>query len=319
MTLPKITITGGAGFIGSHLVERVLELGAEVTVLDNLSTGNLGNLGKMLDDIEFIEGDIRDMETVRRAVRGADTVFHEAALGSVPRSIEDPITSNDVNVGGTLNVLVAARDADVRRVVFASSSSVYGDTPTLPKQEDMSPAPNSPYGVTKLAAEKYCRAFTRVYGMGTVSLRYFNVFGPRQDPESQYAAVIPRFTTRLLEGRSPEIFGDGEQSRDFTYVANVVDANLLAMNTTTGVGDAFNIAASAPITLNELATRLKRLTRADVDVTYSDPRPGDIRHSFADISAASSELGYKTGVELEEGLNKTVAWYAAELSRATVA
>ena len=319
MNATKITVTGGAGFIGSHLVERLLERGAEVTVLDNLSTSDVGNLGGMVDDIRFIEGDIRDRETVRKAVRGADTVFHEAALGSVPRSIEDPLTSNEINVEGTLNVLIAARDEGVRRMVFASSSSVYGDTPTLPKQEDMSPTPTSPYGVTKLAAEMYCRAFTPVYGLETVSLRYFNVFGPRQDPESMYAAVIPRFTTRFLENQSPEIYGDGEQSRDFTYVANVVDANLLAMSTTTGIGGAFNVAAGDPITLNELAVRLKQLTGAKVDVTYSESRPGDIRHSFADIGAARSALGFEPGVTLSEGLNLTVEWYTAELSRATAA
>ncbi len=316
MTPTRVTVTGGAGFIGSNLVERLLETGAEVTVLDNLSTGNLANLGRVVDDIRFIEGDIRDPETVRRAVQGADTVFHEAALGSVPRSVEDPITSNEINVHGTLNVLVASRDEGVRRVVYASSSSVYGDTPTLPKREDMSPAPTSPYGVSKLAAEMYCRTFTRVYGLGTVSLRYFNVFGPRQDPHSIYAAVIPRFTTRLLDNQPPEIYGDGEQSRDFTYVANVVDANLLAMNTTTGIGDAFNIAAGSPITLNELATQLKQLTGADTDVDYSEPRPGDIRHSFADIGKAASALGYKPSVELAEGLDKTVTWYRAKLSHA---
>jgi nucleoside-diphosphate-sugar epimerase len=306
----KVVVTGGAGFIGSHIVERLLSLGADVTVLDNLATGNLDNLRDVIDDIEFIDSDIRDIETIKRAVVGADTVFHEAALGSVPRSVDDPGTSNDVNVGGTLNVLIAARDADVRRVVYASSSSVYGDTPTLPKHEAMPTLPTSPYGVTKLTAEMYFRVFTKVYGLETVSLRYFNVFGPRQEPDSQYAAVIPRFITRLLDGKRPVVFGDGEQSRDFTFVQNVVDANLLAMKTATGVGEAFNIAASAPITLNDLLAELRSMLEVDIEAEYEDSRQGDIKHSYADVDAARSELGFEPSVTLADGLRQTVDWHS---------
>ena len=314
----KVVVTGGAGFIGSHLVDGLLDKGAEVTVLDNLSTGSLGNLDQVIGDIRFVEDDIRDLDAVKRAVAGADTVFHEAALGSIPRSIEDPATSNDVNVNGTLNVLVASRDAGVRRVVFASSSSVYGDTPTLPKHEEMPTVPTSPYGVTKLAGEMYFRAFAGVYGLETVCLRYFNVFGPRQEPNSMYAAVIPKFVKKLLAGESPTVFGDGEQSRDFTFVSNVVDANLLAMNSTTGIGEVFNIAAGAPVTLIALAEQMQLITETDIPLLYAGARSGDIRHSFGDITRARSVLGFEPRVRLEEGLRQTVPWFNGVKSHATI-
>ncbi|MCH8116249.1 MAG: SDR family oxidoreductase [Chloroflexi bacterium] len=314
----KVVVTGGAGFIGSHLVDGLLDKGAEVTVLDNLSTGSLGNLDQVIGDIRFVEDDIRDLDAVKRAVAGADTVFHEAALGSVPRSIEDPATSNDVNVNGTLNVLVASRDAGVRRVVFASSSSVYGDTPTLPKHEEMPTVPTSPYGVTKLAAEMYFRAFACVYGLETVCLRYFNVFGPRQEPNSMYAAVIPKFVKKLLASESPTVFGDGDQSRDFTFVSNVVDANLLAMDSTAGIGEVFNIAAGDPVTLNALAEQMQLIMETDIPLVYEGSRPGDIRHSFGDITRARAGLGYEPRVRLEEGLRQTVPWFSGVKSHATI-
>jgi UDP-glucose 4-epimerase len=252
---------------------------------------------------------VRDIAAVRGAVRGVDTVFHQAALASVPRSVDDPITSNGVNVWGTLNTLVASRDAGVRRVVYASSSSVYGDSPELPKNEDMIPSPESPYAVSKLAAEHYCSVFSALYGLECVPLRYFNVFGPRQDPSSQYAAVVPLFVTSLLRGRSPVIYGDGEQSRDFTYVSNVVDANLAAATSTDGVGRVLNVASGSTFTVNELFRRLRDLTGASVEARHVAPRPGDVRHSFADVSRAEELLGFTPGVSFQEGLERTVAWF----------
>jgi UDP-glucose 4-epimerase len=305
----KLVVTGGAGFIGSHLVDRLVSDGHDVTVLDDLSTGKIDNLRQVWDAVRFIEGDIRDGALLAKAVEGADCVFHLAALGSVPRSIEDPAESNSVNVDGTLGVLVAARDAAVDRVIFASSSSVYGDTPELPKHEEMPVRPASPYGVSKYAGELYCRVFWGVYGLRTISLRYFNVFGPRQDPDSQYAAVIPRFTSALLDGRSPTVYGDGEQSRDFTYVANVVEANVLAMRAVIGFGEAFNIAAGGRVTVNELATELIELTGSDALLQYAPVRPGEIRDSWASIARASSGLGYKPGYGFKEGIRATVAWH----------
>ncbi len=307
--MKKAVVTGGAGFIGSHIVRRLLGDGFKVTVLDDLSTGNADNLREIESQIEMIEGDIRDAAVVESAVRGAEVVFHEAALGSVSRSVEDPARSNDVNVNGTLNVLVAAKDAGVKRLVYASSSSVYGDTPTLPKHEEMPTVPSSPYGVTKLTAELYCRVFHKVYGLETYALRYFNVFGPRQTPNSIYAAVIPKFATALLERKSPNIFGDGEQTRDFTFIDNVVDANMNAMRATKGAGQAFNVATGGQVSLNALLETMKQLTETEVVAQYGDPRPGDIRDSYADVSKAGELIGYEPQVSVDEGLKRTIDWY----------
>ncbi len=307
--MSKALVTGGAGFIGSHIVDRLLSEGFEVTVLDDLSTGDPTNLRHVESKIELIEGDILDGSALERAVNGAEVVFHEAALGSVSRSVEDPIKSNQVNVNGTLNVLVAARDAGVKRFVYASSSSVYGDTPTLPKHEEMPTVPSSPYGVTKLTAELYCRVFKRVYGLETYALRYFNVFGPRQSPNSIYAAVIPKFAAALLEGFSPGIFGDGEQTRDFTYVDNVIEANMLAMRATKGAGEAFNVAAGGRVSLNALLETMKDLTESHIEASYGEPRTGDIRDSYADVRKASDLLDYQPAVTVEEGLRRTIDWY----------
>ena len=302
-------VTGGAGFIGSHLVEELVRQGQEVRVIDNLATGKKENIEPFLPKVEFIEGDIRDLEIVRDAMHGVDYVLHQAAVPSVPRSVKDPLTSNSVNVEGTLNILIAARDADVKRVVYASSSSVYGDTPVLPKHEDMKQEPLSPYAVSKLGGELYCKAFHHVYGLETVALRYFNVFGPRQDPKSQYAAVVPKFITALLHGEPPTIFGDGEQSRDFTYIENVVEANLLAAKAPDVAGEVFNIACGERITVNELASALAGLIGIKIEPEHTLGRSGDVRHSLADISKAKKLLGYKGEVAVREGLRQTVEWY----------
>ena len=308
-------ITGGAGFIGSHLVERMLDLGHEVRVLDNFATGRRSNLEPFAADVEVIEGDIQSYERAFTAVKGCDFVFHLAALPSVPRSVQDPLTSNASNVIGLLNVLLAARDAGVRRVVFASSSSVYGANRELPKHEELTPMPISPYAVAKLAGEGYCRSFGEVYGLETVALRYFNVFGPRQDPRSQYAAVVPNFITALLSGSSPVIFGDGEQSRDFTYVQNVVDANVLAMNVDGAAGRVYNVACGTSVTVNELFSELRAITGADVEATHHESRVGDIRHSLANIDRARTELGYEPAVQLREGLGLTADHLRDEVAR----
>jgi len=305
-------VTGGAGFIGSHIAERLVERGDSVVVLDNLSTGKVENLAGCRDRITFIEGDLRDLDFVKSACRGVDYVLHQGALASVPRSIADPIASNEVNLNGTLNVLAAAREARVRRVVYAASSSVYGDTPTLPKQEDMPADPLSPYAVSKYAGELYCQAFVRLYGIETVVLRYFNVFGPRQDPTSQYAAVIPLFISALQRGEAPRVFGDGEQSRDFTYVANVVEANLLACQAPDASGRVINIACGERITINDLIRALQQLLKVDTDPVYDQPRPGDVKHSVADITRARELLGYETVVAFEEGLRRTAEWFAKD-------
>lgn len=305
----KILVTGGAGFIGSHLVEALLERGDSVRVIDNFATGKRENLALFQDRIEVLEGDIRSYHIVREAVDGIDAILHQAALPSVPRSVRDPITTNEVNVAGTLNVLQAAKDAGVQRVVYASSSSVYGDTPELPKQEDMSANPLSPYAVAKLAGEKYCQVFWRIYGLETVALRYFNVFGPRQDPSSQYSAVIPKFALAMLHGRQPIIYGDGEQSRDFTYVANVVEANLLALRAEGVAGSVMNAACHRPISLNQLVASLNQILQTNITAIYEEPRPGDIKHSLADITRAKQLLAYNPCIEFEEGLQKTVAWH----------
>ena len=307
--MAKYLITGGAGVIGSNLARKLLSLGEEVVVLDDLSTGKMENLEDIKDRVKLIVGDICDIGKVKEAMEGIDYVFHQAAVVSVPRSIDEPVRTNEVNVDGTLNCLLAARDVKAKRFVYAASSSAYGDSPKLPKHEDMTPRPLSPYGVSKLVGEMYCRVFYEVYGLPTVSLRYFNIFGPYQDPHSQYAAVVPIFITRLLKGESPRVFGDGEQSRDFTYIDNAVQANLLATRSDKADGKIINVACGAQYTLNELAENLKRLTGSEIDPTYAEPRAGDIKHSLGDISRASELLGYNPKVSFEEGLERTVAWF----------
>jgi UDP-glucose 4-epimerase len=302
----KFLVTGGAGFIGSNIVGELLNRNYEVRVLDNFSTGKRENLNDYGNDIELIEGDIRSYHIVKDAVQGIDVILHQAALPSVPRSINDPITSNDVNVTGTLNILEAARKADVQKIVFASSSSVYGDNPKLPKEESMIPNPLSPYAVSKLSGEKYCQVFTRIYGLKTVALRYFNVFGPRQDPNSQYSAVIPRFIKAIKNDISPVIFGDGEQSRDFTFVRNVIEGNILAATTDCEAGLAMNCACHGRITLNELVAMINEILGKDVKPVYKEPRAGDIKHSFADIQLAEKNLNYKPLVTFKEGLKITI-------------
>jgi UDP-glucose 4-epimerase len=309
--MPRFLITGGAGFIGSNLAHALTARGEPVRILDDFSTGRAQNLSGIEDRIEILRGDIRDPATAGRAVEGIEVVLHQAALNSNPRSIKEPELTNAVNVAGTLRLLEAARAAGVRRVVYASSSSVYGDTPGLPKIEDMALAPMAPYGVSKLAAEYYCRVFTQVYGLETVSLRYFNMFGPRQHPDSEYAAVIPRFLRRMLAGKQPVIFGDGEHSRDFTPVENVVAANLLAAETGQGVGEVFNIAGGSPSTLNQLAAWLNQLLGTSLAPVYEPPRPADIRHSYASIQKAERVLGYRPNVQVQEGLRQTVEWFKA--------
>jgi nucleoside-diphosphate-sugar epimerase len=310
-----VVITGGAGFIGSHLVGAFLRVGAVVRVLDNLATGHRDNLTRLVEasgqraSFTFIEGDLTDRKLVHDVVLGADYVLHQAALPSVQRSVEDPLTSNFVNVEGTLNVLLAARDAGVKRVVNASSSSVYGDASQLPKVETMPTSPQSPYAVSKLAAEAYCRAFTRVYKLETVSLRYFNVFGPRQDPLSPYAAVVPRFIDALLRHQRPMIYGDGQQSRDFTYIDNVVQANMLAIEAAGVAGEAFNIACGESVSLQTVLQLLAELSGQPVDPEYHAPRAGDVRHSLADISKAERMLGYRPAVLFREGLRQTLEYY----------
>lgn len=304
-----VLVTGGAGFIGSHLARRLLEDGFQVRVLDNFATGSRENVRPMLDDIDLIEGDIQSYERIHTAVRGCELVFHQAALPSVPRSIQDPLTSNASNVIGTLNLLLAARDEGVRRVVFASSSSVYGANPDLPKHESMPTLPISPYAVAKQAAEGYCRAFHQVYGLETVALRYFNVFGPGQDPLSQYAAVVPKFITALLDQRQPTVFGDGEQSRDFTYIDNTVDANILAAQAENAAGQVLNIACGERVSLNDLLTEIRELTGTHLEAEHLSPRPGDVPHSLADISRAREILGYNPEVDLREGLARTIEFH----------
>jgi UDP-glucose 4-epimerase len=302
----RALITGGGGFIGSHLVDDMLAEGHEVRVLDNFATGRRENLLHIISDIEIVEGDIQSYERVHTAVRGCEVVLHQAALPSVPRSVQDPLTSNASNVVGTLNVLLASRDADVRRVVFASSSSVYGTNAKLPKSEDLVPEPISPYAVAKLAGEGYCRSFSKVFGIETLALRYFNVFGPRQDPLSQYAAVIPNFITALCSQRRPQVYGDGEQTRDFTYVDNVVRANRLAIAASGISGGVYNVACGERISLNRLLHSLERIFGRETKADYLDPRPGDVAHSWADISLAQEELGYHPSVGFDEGLQRTV-------------
>jgi nucleoside-diphosphate-sugar epimerase len=308
----RTLVTGGAGFIGSHVVRRLLAMGREVRVLDNLSTGHIENLSSISDEIDFVRGDVRDIDVVHGAMRDRDAVVHLAAVPSVPRSIADPITSHEANATGTLNVLLAARDGGAARVVLASSSSIYGANPELPKRESLAPLPISPYAVSKLAAESYARSFFDVYGLETIALRYFNVFGPRQDPRSEYAAVIPKFIAALRNNESPVIFGDGEQSRDFTYVENVVEANIAALETDEVGGRVYNIACGRRITLNALAESLREELGASVEVIHGPARAGDVRHSVADVSLAAKELGYEPTISLAEGLRRTVSFYASE-------
>lgn len=307
--MAKYLVTGGAGFIGSNIVDELLRRGHEVRVLDNFSTGREENVAGFASRVDLVRGDVRDADTVEAAVRGMDFVLHQAALASVPRSIADPSSNNQVNVQGTLNVLMAAHRHGVRRVVYASSSSVYGDSAELPKVESMTPNPKSPYAVAKLAAEYYCRVFGDLYGVPTVSLRYFNVFGPRQDPNSQYSAVIPIFVKALVEGRAPTIHGDGEQSRDFTFIANVVAANLLACEVPVTGARVYNIACGGRYTLNQLFDALRSRIGTDLKPVYGPARPGDVKHSMAGIDRIQRELGYRVGVSFEEGIEQTVRWY----------
>ncbi|HOW55910.1 MAG TPA: SDR family oxidoreductase [Syntrophorhabdaceae bacterium] len=310
----RFLVTGGAGFIGSNIVEELVRQKEQVRIIDNFSTGKAENVEPFRTDVELIEGDIRDYEAVREAMSGIDVVLHQAALPSVPRSISDPVTSNEVNVTGTLNILVAARENGVRRVVYASSSSVYGDNPKLPKEEGMIPNPLSPYAVSKLAGEKYCQVFSNIYNLETVSLRYFNVFGRRQDPNSQYSAVIPKFIKAMMNDSSPVIYGDGEQSRDFTYVKNVVSANILAARADCKTGIVMNCACSGQITLNELVEKINMILGKKIEPVYEAPRPGDIKHSFASIEVAEKNLGYRPVVDFDSGIRETVKWYQSVLS-----
>lgn len=299
-------VTGAAGFIGSNIVEELLRRGARVRGIDNLATGRLSNLQPVLQQIEFFEGDINGDATLAKAMSGVDYVLHQAALPSVPRSVEDPLSAHEANATGTLKVLMAARDAGVKRVVYASSSSVYGDSPTLPKREDMPTDPLSPYAVNKLTGEDYCKVFTKVYGLPTVSLRYFNVFGPRQNPKSQYAAAIPAIATRMMQGHRPLIYGDGEQTRDFTYVQNVVNANLLACEREEAVGLAMNVACGERISLLDLVSMLNDLLGTSLEPEFEPVRAGDVKHSLADIGLAERALGYSVEVDFKEGLARTL-------------
>ena len=310
--MAKHVVTGGAGFIGSHIVEALASRGDEVVVLDNLSTGKRGNLAGIggrtcLHEIDL--GEMAERHRLAGLLEGADTVFHEAAIPSVPRSVSDPVTSHAANVNGTLNLLMACREARIRRVVYASSSSIYGDSPTLPKREDMPARPLSPYGAQKYFGEIYMQVFWRAYGLETVSLRYFNVFGPRQDPTSQYSGVIAKFIPAVLQGERPVIYGDGHQSRDFTYVANVVDANLRAAEAEGVGGEVFNIARGDRITVNEMLDQIRRIVSSEVEAVYEPPRPGDILHSQADATGAREGLGWNPGITFEEGLEHTIRWY----------
>ena len=308
----RYVVTGGMGFIGSNLAEYLSQQNHEVIILDDGATGRYSNIQEMVENqsVTFIEGSITDPDLLNETFSGADGIFHQGAIPSVPRSVADPARTNKVNIEGTLNVLIAARDCNVRKVVFASSSSVYGNTPTLPKHEGMTPHPLSPYAIQKLTGEYYCRVFNELYGLQTVALRYFNVFGPKQDPTSQYAAVIPNFIKRLLNKESPIIYGDGEQTRDFTYVKNVIQANVKAMESdATGI---FNIACGERISLNELARTIMKILDFETDPVYEDPRVGDVRDSLADISQAHTAFGYKPEYNLAKGLQETILWYQTQ-------
>ena len=309
--MSNVLVTGGAGFIGSHLTEALLQEGHRVRVLDDFSTGKRENLifDKKYPSLEIIEGDIRHLAICQKAMKGIEYVFHQAALPSVQRSVEDPLGSNAVNGGGTLNILFAAREEKAKRVIYASSSSIYGDTPTLPKHEEMPSHPLSPYALQKYIGEQYCRLFYQLYGLETVSLRYFNIFGPKQDPNSIYSAVIPKFIEALLQGSPPIIFGDGEQSRDFTYIENVVQANLLAMSAEHLHGEAINIACAERTSLNQLVNVLRKILGSKLSPVYEEPRKGDVRHSLADIRKGKEILNYEPKVGVELGLRKTVEFF----------
>lgn len=311
-TTSKVLVTGGAGFIGSNLAEELIRQGAKVIIIDNLITGFRENLDEIQGDFDFVEGDINDDASLLPAMEGVEIVFHQAALPSVPRSVDDPAETHQMCVNGTFNLLLRAREAGVKRFIYAASSSAYGDQPTLPKVETMPPDPLSPYAAAKLVGELYCRAFNSVYGLETFSLRYFNVFGPRQNPSSMYSGVISRFIDALMTGQQPVIYGDGEQSRDFTYIANVVDANIKAAQATLGIGETMNVANGARITLNELLDTLKSITgKVDVKADFQQERRGDVKHSQADNGRAIECIGYKELVGLEEGLKKTIEWWKA--------
>lgn len=320
-TMSRILITGGAGFIGSHITEALVEKGLKVRVLDNFSTGKRENLDALGDgrfmphkDFEVIEGDIRDYHTVEKAVSGVDAVLHQAALGSVPRSVEDPMTTHQVNADGTLNVFLAARATGVARVVYASSSAVYGDSPEMPRREGSEGAPLSPYALTKVINESYGRLFKELYGLETIGLRYFNIYGPRQDPSSRYAAVIPLFVRALMSGDSPVIFGDGEQSRDFTYVKDVVKANVMALEAPAGIaGSAYNIGRGANWTVLELLAILQELLETEVAARHDPPRAGDVKHSSADMTFTGRQLGFTADYDLREGLGLSIEWYRKHL------
>ncbi|MDX6505803.1 MAG: UDP-glucose 4-epimerase [Gaiellaceae bacterium] len=311
----KVLVTGGGGFIGSNLAAKLLEKGHEVRILDNFSTGNRSNLAQIGGDVEVVEGELRSYERVHAATRGVEVVFHQGALPSVPRSVQDPLTTSAVNVEGTLNVLLASRDEGVRRIVFASSSSVYGNSGELPRVETALPDPISPYGVSKLAAERYCVSFSRVYPLETVALRYFNVFGPNQDPTSQYSAVIPRFVTAIAEGRSVPIYGDGEQRRDFTFVDNVVEANLLAAEAEQANGAVMNVATGRSTSVNQLAEVIGRLLDRRVEIVRQETRAGDVRDSWAATALASEVLGWTPHVDLETGIDRAVESYLRRSER----
>lgn len=304
----KILITGGAGFIGSNLVNKLMEKN-QVVIIDDLSTGNLNNIQEFIDTkkIQFIKGTVTDLNFLQKTFKDIDYVFHQAAIPSVPRSVKDPYTSNYVNANGTLNTLIAAKDNQVKKVIYASSSSIYGDTPTLPKKEDMKPNPLSPYAVSKLTGEYYCDVFTRIYHLPTVSLRYFNVYGPKQDPLSEYAAVIPRFITNVLNDKSPIIYGDGTQTRDFTFVDDVVTVNILAAEShSTGI---FNVAGGKRISINELADSIIKLCRKNIKLNYIPLREGDIQHSLADITQAKEKFNYEPKFNITEGIKETIRWF----------
>ncbi len=311
--MAKYLVTGGAGFIGSHLVERLVKDGQSVRVLDDFSSGKRGNLAPFDSKIELIEGDLRRPEDCRRACQGVEIIFHQAAVPSVPKSVEDPVTSHEVNVDGTFNLLVAARDARCRRVIYAASSSAYGDLPELPKRESVRPEPLSPYAANKLFGEYYCRVFSVCYGLETISLRYFNVFGPRQDPMSQYAAAIPAFVSAILRDEPPLIYGDGEQTRDFTYIDNVVHANMLAAAAPRTGGEVINIACGTSVTVNQIIRQINALLGKNVQPRYTETRAGDVKHSLADIARAREVIGYEPLIMFDEGLRLAIDWYRQNL------
>jgi nucleoside-diphosphate-sugar epimerase len=313
LLMDKFLVTGGAGFIGSNICRKLVSQGCFVRVIDNLLTGKKANLAGILDKIEFIEADMGDEEIARRAVKDIDVVLHQGALPSVPRSVDDPAATHRHCVDATFTLLLAARDAGIKRFVYASSSSAYGDTPTLPKVETMPEKPLSPYAVGKLVGEHYCSVFYKVFGLETISLRYFNVFGPNQDPTSQYAAAIPAFVTAVLRGEPPTVFGDGLQSRDFTYVENVVDANLLAVKAQRTAGQVLNIACGQAVTVNETIDIINEILGKSIKPIYTDPRPGDIKHSLADITLAQETLGYEPAVTFKRGLKLAIDWYRDNL------